>query len=71
MRISVEFAVTFCTFLAEALFHYNLGKHGTLSLAALTLPSGGELFDIVKVLVVFSAINAYLIPMVQTWSGSG
>ena len=63
----VLYLVTFAVFFAEALFHFNLGKYGTISLSSLSLPDGRELFDIIKVLAIFSGINAYLIPIVQSY----
>ncbi len=62
----IAFLVTFVTFLVEALLHYNVGKHGAIDLKHLEWPSGQEMWDIVKVLAIFSAINAYLIPFVSS-----
>ena len=67
MSKSITFAVTFVVFLLEALLHFNVGKHGTMSLSNLSLPNAMELVDIVKVLAIFSAINAYAVPMVESW----
>ncbi len=63
----IALVVTFCVFFAEALFHFNLGKTGTISLKSLSIPQGPELFNIVKVLAFFSVLNAFLIPMVTDW----
>lgn len=61
------YLVTFVVFLMEAFLHFNLGKYGSISLSQLSLPDKQEMFDIIKVLAVFSAINAYLVPIVTEW----
>lgn len=69
--LSATYIVTFVVFFMEALFHFNLGKYGTISLTNLSIPQGQELFDIVKVLAIFSAINSYLVPIVNGWMEGG
>ena len=51
------FISTFCVFLLEGLFHYNIGKSG---LTNFKFPGLYDLCKIVLILTLFSIINAYI-----------
>ena len=51
------FISTFCVFLLEGLFHYNVGNNG---LRKFRFPNSYDLCKIVLILAIFSYINAYI-----------
>ena len=61
--------VTFCVFFLEGLLHFNIGLNSNRTLRNLTLglPSRRDLFSMVCVLMLFSAINGILIGIVHKY----
>jgi hypothetical protein len=57
----IIFFATFTVFLCEAIFHYNIGKHGSISVSTLSFPPFKEFVDIVIVLAIFSFIDEFVI----------
>lgn len=62
----IIFFVTFTVFLCEALLHYNIGKHGSISVSTLSFPPFKEFVDIVLVLALFSFIDEMIISYLHT-----
>jgi tetrahydromethanopterin S-methyltransferase subunit D len=53
----IIFIVTFLLFFIEAILHYNIGSPNK----QLHLPETKELFQIIIILTIFSALNSYII----------
>ena len=61
--------VTFCVFFLEGLLHFNIGINSNRTLRNLTLglPSRRDLFSMICVLMIFSAINGIIISLIHKY----
>ena len=62
-RIALNTTITFMTFFAEAILHYNIGKTGRITFRH--LPGFKELWKIAVVVAFFSVISQALSVMVD------
>lgn len=60
MQLLVTVA-TFCVFLVEALFHYNIGVNGHSKQYHIVIPKLGHFLEIALVVAIFSIINGFVI----------
>jgi hypothetical protein len=60
--MNIVFFSTFILFTIEALFHFNIGKNGLISL---NCPSFVDCLKMVGVVAFFSAINSFIISKLE------